>query len=370
MGERAIQNGTNETGVIRLPGVELRLTAEHALRAAIDNQVFAALRGLEPLDGGRAVQAVYVALIRRLPNVIPDRKRIAIDSGFSESSVKRAIRLLEHSKLIVVERSRGLSSTYHLADLRSPEVASRCVAEIRRMSRSNSPRLAGRVTSEPSTNESRSTSEPGTWVRSGPAVGSHVTPKEAMKIQTKQQGAAAQRSLEKTLRTWGLDSAAYLTKRGHRQAIRELTENPELAARAIDATMRKATWSPSAGVGCKVAFLRENLPAVFEGLSVQRPPGLRRAPPHDVQRERARDERHAQAQAVIDAMSEEEFETACKRLFAERPGLQRLYGTPSRESRGLRALLASAVMESPLSVSSAESPEPCSPMKAAFESTQ
>jgi len=79
---------------------QVRLSAEHALRAAIDTQIFSALRELSPLDGGRAVQAVFVSLIRRLPNVIPDRRRISIDSGFSESSVKRAIKLLEECGLL------------------------------------------------------------------------------------------------------------------------------------------------------------------------------------------------------------------------------------------------------------------------------
>ncbi|MDX2201041.1 MAG: hypothetical protein SF069_18970 [Phycisphaerae bacterium] len=242
--------------LLRLPGVELRLTAEQALRAAIDNQVFAALRDLESLNGGRAVQAVYVALVRRLPNVTPDRKRLAIDTGFSESSVKRAIKLLELCRLLSVEREAGKGSVFFLADIRSPEVASECVFAIRRVVRSES-----RVTSDPASTKGRATSDPGTRVTSGPGVGSLLTHKEAKKNQDKQQGAAASNpeELSRVLSKWGLSSASYLVRPGHERAIPLLAQNPVEAGRLIERTMRKVAWSPAAGVGARVEYLRENV---------------------------------------------------------------------------------------------------------------
>lgn len=363
------QNTLERGDVLSLPGVELRLTAEHALRAAIDNQVFASLRDLESLDGGRAVQAVYVALIRRLPNVMPDRKRLAIDTGFSESSIKRAISLLERSKLVRVERSRGHSSNYVLADIRASEVASGCVSAIKKLSRGFSPRREGdgRTTSEPTECESRVTSEPGSRATSEPRVGSLLTPKEANKIQPKQQYAAAG-LLERTLKRWGLESASYLAVSGHRQAIPELAQDPEFAARVIDAAMRKGSWSASAGVGSKVAFLREQVPVITEKLNnakLNQPLAVRRDSPREAAHP-VHDECRAKAESIVASMSEADFHAACERLFVERPGLQKLYAIPSRESHGLHALLVQAAMQSLAAASSsAANQEPCSPMQAA-----
>lgn len=364
------QRTSERRDVLPLPGVELRLTAEQALRAAIDNQVFASLRDLESLDGGRAVQAVYVALIRRLPNVMPDRKRLAIDTGFSESSIKRAISLLERSKLVRVERSKGHSSNYVLADIRASEVASECVAAIKKLARGFSPRreMDGRATSEPTESESRVTSEPSSRVTCEPRVGSLAAHKEANKIQPKQQCAAAG-LLERTLKRWGLESASYLTASGHRQAIPELAQDPEFAARVIDAAMRKGSWSASAGVGSKVAFLREQVPGAIQKLSnaarSQPLAASRNFPPDNVP-DPEHDECRANAESVVAAMSEAEFNAACERLFTERPGLQKLYNTPTRESRGLHALVVQAVIESSSALSSsAANREPCSPMQVA-----
>lgn len=336
--------------VVALPGVELRLTAEHALRAAIDNQVFAALHDLERLDGGRAVQAVYIALIRRLPNVIPDRKRLAIDTGFSESSVRRAIGLLERVKLVRVERMKGRSSTYVLADIRASEVASACVAEIRKLARGHSParrERESRATSEPTVDEGRVTSEPGSRVRSEPRVGSLVSHKEAKKIQLKQQGAAAVSSIEQTLRRWGLESASYLVTRGHKQSIPELVENPEVASCLIDVTMRSGAWSSGAGVGSKVDYLRRHVGDAVAKLSRQtqkREGDLRpKSPPVEPTPPRC-EEREA-AEAAVAAMTDGEFAQACERLFAERPGLRRLFPECDRASLGLRVLLIEARMK-------------------------
>lgn len=362
--------------VVALPGVELRLTAEHALRAAIDNQVFAALHDLERLDGGRAVQAVYIALIRRLPNVIPDRKRLAIDTGFSESSVKRAISLLERVKLVRVERMKGRSSNYVLADIRASDVASACVAEIRKLARGHSPaqrERESRATSEPTTAEGRATCEPGSRVRSEPRVGPLVNHKEAKKIQLKQQGAAAVSVLEQTLRRWGLESASYLVTPGHKQSIAELVQNPD-AAHLIDVTMRSGAWSSGAGVGSKVDYLRRHIGDVSAKLTRQaekREGETRRLSPQEEPLLRQSEERKA-AEVALAAMSEGEFSQACERLFAERPGLQRLYPERDRTSLGLRVLLVEALIESasepvPLSSSSA-CPGSCSPTTNVCES--
>lgn len=382
MGEQVLRKDAIDGAVLRLPGADFRLTAEQALRAVIDNQVFAALRDLEPLDGGRAVQAVYIALIRRLPNVIPDRKRIAIDTGFSESSVKRAIKLLELCRLVSVERQPGSSSVYHLTDIRSVEIASECVAAIRKALRSQ-----GRVTSEPGDSESRSTSEPSSRARSGREVGSLVPRKEAMKIQTKQQSAVADDvgELNDVLKRWGLLSARYLVTPGHKQAIPALTGNARLAATRIDKAMKQASWSADSGVGSKVAFLREHVSDVqamcdrdsaalhkkrvqafarARGVAASLPDispaaldpeqsamllerGLRRlAEPDDVSRllraNAAAAERIVAHELLRDsiaesvaAMNDIEFLGARESLFVAEPALKKLYGDANRESRGL-----------------------------------
>lgn len=385
--------------VVAFPGVEMRLTAEQAIRSAIDTQIFSTLRELESLDGGRAVQAVYVVLIRRLPNVFPDRRRLAIDSGFSESSVKRAIALLEACGLTKVERIKGRSSVYHLADLRSQEVASECLSRIRRMSRlADGERVrGGRVTSGPANDESRATSEPGSRVTCGQGVGSQVVQKETSKIPIKQQAAAASEkglndSLEAVLTRWGLTSASYLVSPGHERAIPILTENRESAAMLIDRTMREGSWTGSAGVGARVAFLREyvervavrleseerdasaarenvvrragriaeNLirrtPVNLEGLAEERfrlllRRGLERLDEGDgVVRILAESE--AVRRSVVAAelereklerevknMPAEEFRECCERLFAAQPGLRRLYAGVGTEGRGLLVCL-------------------------------
>lgn len=263
--EAQLRREEGSATVVRLPGVEYRLTTERALRAAIDNQVFAALRELESLDGGRAVQAVYIALLRRLPNVTPDRKRLAVDSGFSESSIKRAIKLLEECHLITAERVRGARSTYLVADIRSVEVASDCTAAIRKRARAGARRSGeqGRVTCDPS---SRASSGPGGRVTCEREVGSLVTHKGTSKNQSKKQHDVCQHehdALGNVLERWGLLSASYLVKHGHKQAIPVLTEHPEWAAELIDSTMKKVIWAADAGTGARIAFLRQNIGQVF-----------------------------------------------------------------------------------------------------------
>lgn len=384
--------------VVALPGVELRLTAELALRAAIDTHVFSALRDLEPLDGGRAVQSVYVALMRRLPNVIPDRKRIAVDAGFSESSVKRAIRLLEAAKLVDVERIPGRPSLYHLEDLRVSERATAALAAIGKLGHRRSQKQRGResrATSEPALTWGRVACEPTGRASCEPVVGSEVTPKEAIKNQAKQQrGAATNWKLDKdlasVLKRWGLESASYLVKPGDERAIAILTENPNRAKRVVQATMEKGAWSARAGVGARVAFLREHVDEVVSELdrSTERVPvdaarvrakkvalglealgvsegkradgesldelverGLVRLGEQaavcdvlrcdEVARERiaAAELVRADAERRLSAMTVAEVAECRERLFAERPGLRRLYGDSDSQSTAIRLLL-------------------------------
>lgn len=336
-------------GVLPLRGVELRLTAEYALRAAIDSGLFASLRELEPLDGGHAVQSVYVALLRRLPNVTPDRRRIAIDSGYSESSVKRAIKLLELCGLISVKRAKGRCSVYHVADIRMPEVASGCMAEIKLLVRRH---VAGsgkgsRVTSEPTAGRGRVRSGPSGRATSALWVGSQVAQKEARKISSKQQVAACESvragecDTERVLSRWGLSSARYLVTPGDGRAIPELTEHPERAAMILDATLRQASWSSSAGVGAKVSFLRKNVKSTASRVAATQT--VRRgwdATEERLANERAGDElRRESFERVLQAMPDEEFTACCERMFVSQPGLRKLFGRPSRDSSGLRLKL-------------------------------
>jgi hypothetical protein len=386
----------NETEVISFPEAYHRLTAEQALRVAIDTQVFAVLRDLEPLDGGRAVQAVYVALLRRIPNVTPDRKRIAIDSGFSDSSVKRAIGLLERCRLITVERQKGRGSTYEITDLRSSEAASVSLSMIRKLAREvkGERTSASRATCEPTDRKGRVISEPTPRVTSDHEVGSLAAQKEASKDQAKQQRAAcldAEPNLElrESLRRWGLSSAGFIVRRGHPKAIPLLVSNIENAARLIDRTMTMATWSPSAGVGARVAHIRdhvaeaaagleaegerewaENLAATkraeFVALSLPQAdaacldslnPGrkkvlLERAAarldePNRVIRQLLNSTEHRQRliasevvrerlEEELDAMSEADFDRLCSRFFTREPGLRRFYADGNRKSSAFR----------------------------------
>lgn len=399
MALRQIKNTEQVRGdVLAMPGVDVHLSAEQALRAAIDTQIFSALRELEPLDGGRAVQSVYVALIRRLPNVIPSRERLAIDTGFSESSVKRAIKLLELCKLMTVERAKGRSSAYQLADIRRPEEASRCLSAIRGLVRATAKNATpqGRATSEPTVRPSRVTSEPGSRVRGEPEVGSQVAHKGSKKIQFKQQGVAAfekpdeEKELDGVLRHWGLASAKYLVTPGHNRTITALAENPKRAAMLIDRTMRLAPWSATAGVGAKVEFLRANVDATRKCLDAEERARVER---QERDRQRAtriaasiageiqrslqsvdpenelllrgldrlgetrevaehlagnKDVRHRivsmellreETKREVESMSDDAFQSACENLFEANPGLRRFFVPASRESIGLRLKL-------------------------------
>lgn len=399
MGERAFHKTESVASVVAMPGVEVRLTAEYALRAAIDSQVFAALRDLESLDGGRAIQSVYIALLRRLPNVLPDRRRLSIDSGFSESSVKRAIKLLEGCRLMRVERKQGKNSTYHMADLRVPQIVSECLAAIRKCAKAEQRNAKGRATSEPTSSKGRVISEPTHRVTCGPEVGSQVDQKEANKNQLKQQGVAADEKnslLRQVLKRWGLSSASYLVTHGHSQSIPVLTKDPVLAARLIDETMKRTSWSQDARVGSRVMFLRENI--VETNLSSQNSGAL-----DAKQRERAFERAKVVAESLSDCpvhvdvdasnfpallerglkrlgesdevskilrqdetiarrvvayevlrdsidkrvseMTEREFRDACEALFIERPGIRRFYAEPDREISGLRLSLVQFLLE-------------------------
>jgi len=170
-------------------------STQNQVWAAMDSGVFGALRHLQGHDGGDAVQAVFMALIRRLPNVKPNRKRIAADTGFSVPSVSRAIALLERCGMVRVARSKGLPSIYHLADLRVRDVATQCLAAIQRLvaSKPRKPQNeGGRISSDTTQGKGgRITCDTGSRISSDTGVESVVIRKEVKKSQEKQQGGSA-----------------------------------------------------------------------------------------------------------------------------------------------------------------------------------
>jgi hypothetical protein len=224
-----------------------------------------------------------------------------------------------------------------------------------------------------------------------------VVQKETSKIQFKQQIAAAgeksfRNSLEAVLSRWGLASASYLAAPGHERAIAILAENPMRAAALIDRTMRQGSWTDGAGVGARVAFIRENVGRVAARLEAE---ANLKGNAHEECRRRAEqiadelirnsstvcdrvesersdsllrrglerlDERPQVLKALVenpavrrslvaselerealshelDAMPDGEFRACCDRLFTAHPGFQRLYGNTSRESKVLRLSL-------------------------------
>lgn len=234
---------------------------------------------------------------------------------------------------------------------------------------------------------------------SEPGAGSHVAPKVPMKLQSKQQRAAesvTNEELAQVLKRWGLISASYLAKSGHKRAISILVENPGIAATLIDATMKRAAWSADAGVGSRVDFLRENVADALATHLNAEDAKLRREA--DAMR-RAKDvasrlpdfaydgdfdpsrvpsliergiNRLGESEAVssilrtdsnvrrrllneelvressereVGRMSDAEFAQHCERLFASEPGLRRLFDPPNRESVGLRLRLVTFLLE-------------------------
>jgi len=130
--------------------------------------------------------------------------------------VKRAIKLLERCFLVEVDREKGKSSTYRIADLRDPAAASASLSAIRGLLRGKvkGNRTKGRVTSDPGSGRSRVSSDPGCRVRSDPGVGSLVTHKGSKKDQAKQQAAACMKSvgteeLCRVLKRWGLSTKVF-----------------------------------------------------------------------------------------------------------------------------------------------------------------
>ncbi len=392
--------------VVSFPGAD-KLTAEQALRASIDSHVFASLHELTSQHGGRAVQAVYAVLLRRLPNVHPDRKRIAIDSGHSESSVKRAIALLEKCGLIKVNRQRGKRSDYLITDLRHADHVSRCLTAIRalRNGRTNS----GRPTSDPTPKTRRAICDPGSQVTGELRVGPLVNQKEAKKKQKKQQDAGAARSMKKSpitkhrfqtdvLEKWGLSEANYLVMPGHPKAIPELVSAGISASELIELTMRSTQWSPGAGTWARVAYLRDHVQDSVRELEHQ---AQQRQAKHQATERRAKiamsrlkahqskhqgglDTETQQSLAKralkrlnespeviehlrqdpaacemlanserqwdeiaqrIDSSSNSQFVALCERLFAQKPGIRRFYENTARDNPLLRAQLIEMLYE-------------------------
>jgi len=397
---------SDSDAVVSFPGAD-KLTAEQALRASIDSHVFASLHELNSLHGGRAVQAIYAVLLRRLPNVHPDRKRIAIDSGHSESSVKRAIALLEKCGLIKVNRQRGKRSSYLITDLRHADHVSRCLAAIRSLR--NGRAINGRPTSDPTPQQSRVTYDPGGQVTGELRAGSLVNHKGTNKKQKKQQDADAAGSIKTSpitkhcfhlvaLSRWGLSEASYLVKPGHPKAIPELISAGKLASELIEITMRSTEWSPGAGTGARVAYLREHVHKAVQELELRaaqqkakqeaikkrarkaisklkvhqptRPcdldatvrqslihRGLERLnePPEVIkliQQDPSACEMLAQNEQRWDEVvqrigssSDVEFTNLCERLFEQKPGIRRFYENTTRDNSLLCAQLTQLLLD-------------------------
>ena len=400
------QSHSELDAVVSFPGAD-KLTAEQALRASIDSHVFASLHELTSLHGGRAVQAVYAVLLRRLPNVHPDRKRIAIDSGHSESSVKRAIGLLEKCGLIRVNRQRGKHSVYLITDLRHVGHVTECLSGIKRLR--NGQANNSRSTSDPTPKSGRATSDPDGQVTGELQAGPLVNQKGTTKIQKKQQYADAARSMKNTpitkhcshsvaLSRWVLSGASYLVKPGHPKAIPELISAGRSASELIEITMRSTEWSPGAGTGARVAYLREHVHESVQELkrrSAQRQANqeaiekralkalshLKSAKgilpketdeiDHELLTERAlkrlneppevidcirqdpsacellaRNERRwDQVAQRIESISNEDYSALCERLFEQKPGVQRFYEHATRDSPLLRAQLTQLLID-------------------------
>ena len=180
-------NGEAAVKAIPISADVERLNNEAALWAAVDSGVFAALQSLQLLPGGRAVQAVYTVILRRYPNIKQGKEGMALDAGWSQPTVKRAIGLLKKAGLIQSrQRGRGLTAVIELPDLRDRETVKACLAKIRAMAKTVKPRS---ITSDPA---SSITSDPASSITSDPPAVSQVTHKASREQQEqKQQDAAA-----------------------------------------------------------------------------------------------------------------------------------------------------------------------------------
>jgi len=326
-------------------------SSEIALRAVMDSGIFATLRSV---PNGPAAQAVYMALIRRLPCVMPGMKRLSQNTGIKQRQVYRALGVLRQIGLVEGERELSGAGDWDLMehtilDLRVQSNVKRCKAAIDRLVRSPK---AGTDTGD-STSSTRSTvtddSKP--TVRGDAEVLSPVTPKDTIKKQTKNQTFAAgetkslkpdSSALSRSLSKWGILSAAYLVDERHPNRIHELASNLDAAPSLIDATMGLREWGPDTGIGLKVTHLREY---VAEGVTV-----LSRKAKHQAdQQQKILSEARMVLEALPGPVGLEQLHSVgrerCKTLMAR--GIQRLATTDDvkqvlrKDALACRRILAS-----------------------------
>lgn len=275
-----------------------------AVWAVVDSGVFAALRELTGLDGGSAVQTLYVCLARRLPNIRPSHERIASDSGFSVSTVKRAVKLLERSGLIRVHRVKGYCPRYELIDLGNDDRVRDCLSGIRRLAKSKTPSIANgekgtKVTTDRTTRVSSdptplSTTGLGRQVKSDHDPGSGVSDKEPTQdsnqdpswlvgqglnvsiegegntvVDSPSTGQGIQGALD-ALRRHGIHRGEYLLDPNHPRSLQVLTKHPQQAGMLIDQTLKRRAWKADEGVGLKIHYLRQHVDEVWQQLNNRR----------------------------------------------------------------------------------------------------
>ena len=274
--------------VIPFPGNKdnhAKLATASALWAAFDSGVFAALRDVQL---GPASQAIYTALIRRLPNVRPGLTRLASDTGLKRCTVLRVLNTLDTIGLVRRHRSNtdvGDSDTtvYELADLRNPEVTTQCHAQIRKLMKKQVPSSSkgGRCTSAPTSSEGGRCVDAPTGRRTGaPGVGAPVRPKDTKKKQPKQQEALPlvgggevdnfRGEIIDALRRWGITNPAYLLDPANKSSIPELIQHPHEAVRLIDKAMRLRQWTDDCGPGLRVSHLHSHIREAAQLLEADR----------------------------------------------------------------------------------------------------
>ena len=258
---------------------------------------------------GPASQAVYTALIRRLPNIHPGLTRLATDTGLSRSTVARALNVLETVALIKRHQSQNKcgapdTTVYELVDLRNQEVAKQCQAQIRRLMRKQKAAFSKRGSRTSATTFQGGGSRMGATrgSRTGaPEVVAPVRPKDTNKKQTKQQEASPRlgggdlddlkEEILGALRRWGITSPAYLLDPDSESVIPELIQRPHEAVQLIDKAMSLRPWTPDCGAGLKVSHLRNSISEAARLLEADQQT-------HEKRRRRLL----AQARAVIDQL--------------------------------------------------------------------
>ena len=258
------------------------LTCTEAIRGAIDSGVFAALRDA---PYGPAAQAVYMVLLRRLPNVAPSAKRIADDSGVSLSTVYRVLDMLKQAQLVLTDSRGGKprSARYEVTDLNHRDYARTCLARLRQIttrkaggqsirkanprSEANSGECDFRVDAKGAGDEIRVGAKP---LRSG-ATGNVAWARTegTNKIQSKSQAAkpplvgddleSLREEIQEALRRWGISNPGYLLDPNNEAAIPELVQQPRAAVQLIDRAMNLRQWTPRCGPGLRVKHLQTHI---------------------------------------------------------------------------------------------------------------